>query len=75
MVSVEIVTEWLAQHGYRDQYPRRDASRPDALFYVFVKDGHRRLGVQCVKGKVRRLHFEKLKQVVMQDEQEDPKNT
>jgi len=72
---LEIVINWLAQHGYRDQYPRRDAMNPGALFYVFVKDGHRRLGIRSVRGKVRRLHFEKLKQVVMQDEQDNPQST
>ena len=69
MVSIESVIDWLAQHGYRDQYPRRDATNPDALFYIFVKDGKRRLGIRSVRGKVKRFHFEKLKQVVDEDEQ------
>lgn len=71
MVSFNHVREWLEQHGYRDQYPRRDASNPEAFLYVFVKEGRRRLGVRCVKGKVKNVYFERIKQVVMQDEQDE----
>jgi hypothetical protein len=68
-ISIEVVIAWLAEHGYRDQYPRRDASNPDALLHVFVKDGSTRLAIRSVHGVVKRLHFEKLKQVVLQNEE------
>ena len=71
MIDIAHLTDWLAEHGYRDQYPRRDAMNPDAMFWIFVKDGRRRLGVRAVKGRVRRSHFEKIKQTVAQDEEDD----
>jgi hypothetical protein len=75
-VSIEVVTEWLAQHGYRDQYPRRDAVDPDVLLNVFVKDGFTRLAIRSVRGVIRRSHFERLKQVVLQNEQgKDPEES
>ena len=44
---------------------------PDALFWIFVKDGRRRLGVLAVKKRVRQSHFEKIKQLVAHDEQDE----
>ena len=53
MISIDTLTDWLAQHGYRDLYPRRDATDKDVLFYVFVREGRSRIGVRCVRGKVK----------------------
>jgi hypothetical protein len=72
MVSIEAVTEWLAEHGYRDLYPRRDASEPDVLFYVFVREGRPRIGIRCQAGKVSNRYFQRIQQVVHDAEQDDP---
>ena len=44
MIPLDRVRDWLADHGYRDLYPRRDAIDPDVLFYTFVRDDRRRIG-------------------------------
>jgi hypothetical protein len=71
MVPFDEVREWLADHGYRDLYPRRDAAAPDTLFYVFVKPNHPRLGVRVTRGKVKRSTFDRLQQVVRDAQQDD----
>lgn len=70
MVPIRKVTEWLADHGYRDLYPRRDAVDPDVLFYTYVKEGKPRVGIRSKRGKVKRVVFEKLKKLVTDGEKE-----
>jgi hypothetical protein len=69
MVPIAKGVAWMADHGYRDQYPRRDAADPDVLCYTFVKDGHRRFGISSVRSLVDKFDFELLKQAVKDYEQ------
>ena len=74
MASLNTVRDWMAEHGYRDKVPRRDALNPASLFYTFVKDGRPNVGVQSVGGQVEPEYFEQMKQMVIHNEQGDRPN-
>ena len=69
-MSFDQLRDWLAEHGYRDQVPRRDASRPSVLFYYFVHTTRRRIGVRTEKGKVERRLVERIKIEVANNEKQ-----
>ena len=68
MVTLDVVRNWLADHGYRDLYPYRDAIDPSVTFYSFVKDGRRKIGVRFENRFVSREVFDTIKRTVLNDE-------
>ena len=69
MIPFEQVREWLYEHGYRDQYPRRDAGDPTVLSYTFVREGRRRVVFPTRGSEVKPGVFAAIKAEVLSHEQ------